>query len=201
MVNLIPDENKLKQLLSETGAVRHGHFEFPSGLHTDTFFQMPLALRYYDNVRRLGVALSRLLRRTPHVASELPHITIVAPASGGIPVAFSVREALAAHQVVWAEKKGADLYFRPYAGIEKGAQCIVVDDIMLTSRTLQKLISLVRENGGRVLAAGVLVDAGIQQPAFDVPFLALIRYQTRSYPNASACELCKQGQPLTKVEF
>ena len=203
MTVLVPDHTRIDRLLTSTGAVRRGHFEFPNGYHVDTFYQMPLALRRYNNVLKLGVALSRLLRRVPGVRAELPHVTIVAVASGGIPVAFSVREALNAHEVVWAEKSGTELYFRPYAGIDSGANCILVDDIMLTSTTLQRLKDLVLASQGRILAVGVLVDAGMQprQPFGDIPFVRLTGYQTRSYASPAECELCKNGVPLEKVRF
>lgn len=202
MTQLIPSEKNIKDLLASSGAIRYGHFEFPNGIHSDTFFQMPLALRHYNNVRHLGVALSRLLRKLPAIRSEIPHVTIVAPASGGIPVAFAVREAINAEQVVWAEKGTEGLYFRPYAGIEEGAKCILVDDIILTSQTLNQLKELVMESKGKVLAIGVLVDAGVKEIPFpDIPFVSLIRYSIRTFPDASSCELCQNRIPLEKVRF
>ena len=202
MTQLIPNDHEIKRLLEQTGAVRNGHFEFPNGYHVDTFFQMPLALRHYNNVRHLGVALSRLLRKIPAIRSELPQVTIVAPASGGIPVAFAVREALNAEQVVWAEKGAEGLYFRPYTGIEPGTQCILVDDIMLTSRTLRQLHEIVSSSGGTILGVGVLVDAGMKEKPFEkTPFIALTQYTVRSFPDAKACEMCRAGKPLERVRF
>lgn len=203
MVLLIPDKEIIHRMLESTGAVRKGHFEIPNGYHVDTFYQMPLALRHFNNILKLGVALSRLLRHVPGIRAELPKITIVAPASGGIPVAFTVREALSAEQVVWAEKSPSELYFRPYAGIESGANCVLVDDIMLTSTTLKRLVNLVEQNQGNILGIGVLVDAGIQTPTSfgNIPFRSLISYQTQSYPNAAECSMCKQGVAVEKIRF
>src|SRR5215510_12672776 len=64
---LIPSPDQVRDLLRETGALRQGHFEFPTGLHSSDYFQMPLAMRYHGNARVLNVALSRLLRREPEV--------------------------------------------------------------------------------------------------------------------------------------
>ncbi|HYL97853.1 MAG TPA: phosphoribosyltransferase, partial [Blastocatellia bacterium] len=80
-----------------------GHVEFPNGIHSTQYFQMPLAMRYHGNARVLNVALSRLLRMEPEVLSALPDCAVVGPAAGGIPVAFGVREALDADQIFWAE--------------------------------------------------------------------------------------------------
>src|SRR5215813_3900349 len=92
-VQLIPSPEQVTDLLRETGALREGHFEFPTGLHSTHYFQMPLVMRYHGNARVLNVALSRLLRMEHEVLAALPHCAIVAPAAGGIPVAFGVREA------------------------------------------------------------------------------------------------------------
>ncbi len=201
-MSLIPSRDEILELLRRTGALRQGHFVLPTGLHTDHFFQMPLAMRYYDNVRRLGVALGRLLRDVPRVTQSLPRCTVVAPASGGIPLAFAVRDALEAEQVVWAEKQGGRLYFRPFTAVQKGDRCILVDDIILTGTTLEQLIRLVWDHGGEILAVGVLVDSGIRPFRPDpIPVVRFVEFQTRSYPDAARCELCRAGVPAVTVKF
>lgn len=62
-------------------------------------FQMPLAFRYYDTARVLAVALSRKFRLEKDISSQLPKVAVISPSSGGIPVAFGVRDALNAEQV------------------------------------------------------------------------------------------------------
>ena len=43
-VQLIPTPEQVSELLGETGALREGHFEFPTGLHSGHYFQMPRAM-------------------------------------------------------------------------------------------------------------------------------------------------------------
>src|SRR5579871_4479487 len=92
-------------VLKESGAIREGHFKLPSGEHTNHYFQMALALRYFNYARRLSVGLSRLLRLVPQVGAQLPKISIVGASIGGLPVAYGVREALQADQIMWVEKQ------------------------------------------------------------------------------------------------
>src|SRR5947208_15275981 len=87
------------QILKKSGACREGHFIYPNGKHTADYFQMPLAFRYYDTARVLAVALSRKFRVARDIASQLPRVAIISPSSGGIPVAFGVRDALSAEQI------------------------------------------------------------------------------------------------------
>src|SRR5512132_4579539 len=98
MVSLIPSPETVMQILKRTGAFREGHFVYPNGKHTAHYFQMPLAFRYYDTARVLAVALSRKFRVDCDISSQLPKVSIISPSSGGIPVAFGVRDAINAAQ-------------------------------------------------------------------------------------------------------
>src|SRR5918993_2525413 len=98
MVELIPSQDSVMQILTKTGAFREGHFIYPNGKHSPHYFQMPLAFRYYDTARVLAVALSRKFRLDRDISSQLPKVAIISPGAGGIPVGFGVREALSAEQ-------------------------------------------------------------------------------------------------------
>src|ERR1043165_5393903 len=102
-MHIIPTQDEVVAVLRETGALRDGHFEYPSGLHSNEYLQVPLAMRYYQHQRTLSVALSRLLRANPEIRAIIPELSIVAPATAGLPVAYGVCEALQAKRVYWAE--------------------------------------------------------------------------------------------------
>src|SRR4030095_17237648 len=108
MVQLIPSQDTVMQILTRTGAFREGHFVYPNGKHSPHYFQMPLAFRYYDTARVLAVALSRKFRLEKDISSQLPKVSIISPSSGGIPVAFGVRDALSAEQIYWAEQENGE---------------------------------------------------------------------------------------------
>src|SRR6266446_9773823 len=114
-MHLLPTQDEVVQILRDTGALRDGHFEYPSGLHSNEYLQVPLAMRYYQHARTLSVGLSRRLRANPEIRAMIPQLSIVAPATGGLPVAYGVCEALRAHQVYWAEKsEGRGMRFRQF---------------------------------------------------------------------------------------
>jgi orotate phosphoribosyltransferase len=197
-VQLIPSPEQVTDLLRETGALREGHFEFPTGLHSSHYFQMPLAMRYHGNARILNVALSRLLRREPEVLAALPNCAIVAPAAGGIPVAFGVREALNADQIFWAEKEDGQYHFRQYLDAE-GLKCILVDDVVRSGKVISIMLKLIRDAGATVVAVGSLVhfnDAHLDTG--DIPYYSLLEVNTHFHEKAE-CPLCRTGQPLHSV--
>ena len=83
-MHLLPTQDEVVQVLRDTGALRDGHFEYPSGLHSNEYLQVPLAMRYYQHTRTLSVGLSRLLRANPEIRAIIPELSVVAPATGGL---------------------------------------------------------------------------------------------------------------------
>jgi orotate phosphoribosyltransferase len=201
-MHLIPTQDEVVALLRETGALRDGHFEYPSGLHSNEYLQVPLALRHYQHQRLLSVGLSRLLRANPEIRAIVPELSIVVPATAGLPVAFGVCESLRAKKVYWAERDHDDqpMRFRQYVEPEPGEQVVLVDDILRTGTKLAELKKLLEANGAVVVGLAVI----IYQPNPDMigfgslPLYYLAKLDARYYADAAHCELCKRGEPVEK---
>ena len=200
MVRLVPSPEEVLSLLRETGALREGHFEYPDGTHSSLFFQIPLAMRYHGNARVLNVALSRLLRSEPDVLSALPDCAIVAPASGGIPVAFGVREALEANQIFWAEKKGDNTYhFRQYQDAS-GLKCILLDDLVRSGNVINYMVDMIQSAGATIIAVATLVHyKKACLKIGKIPYLSLVTVDADFFSQED-CPMCKKGEPLTRAE-
>ena len=202
-MHLIPTEDEVVAVLRETGALRDGHFEYSSGLHSNEYLQVPLALRYYQCQRLLSVGLSRLLRANSEIRAVASEISIVAPATGGLPVAFGVCEAVRAKQVYWAEREHDDepLRFRQYLQPKPGEQVVLVDDILRTGSKLQELKRLLESFGASVIGLAVIVyqpTPGTAQFG-SLPLYYLARLEASYYADAAHCDLCARGAPLQKV--
>src|SRR5450432_918494 len=128
-MHLLPTPEEVVRVLRDTGALRDGHFEYPSGLHSNEYLQVPLAMRYYQHQRLLSVGLSRLLRANAEIRAIVPQLSIVVPATAGLPVAFGVCESLRAQKVYWAERDHdhQPMRFRQYVEPEPGEQVVLVD--------------------------------------------------------------------------
>ena len=200
-MDLIPNEGDVRQVLERTGALRHGHFRHPSGTHSDLYLQIPLAMRHYAESKMLSVALSRLLRKDDNVRRAIPQVSVVVPATGGLPIAFGVSEALRASQTYWAEKNDAgELELRQFLEIHPGERVILVDDILRTGRKLTQLRKLVESAGAKVLALAVLVHQPFENCAefSDLPLFKLLTLEPH-YWQAGKCPLCAQGTPMVDV--
>ena len=197
-MELIPTQDEVIALLRRTGGLRSGYFEYPNGLRTSEYLQVALTMRDFQASNILSVALSRKLRSNSDIRALLPNVSVVAPAVGGLPVAYGVAEALRARKVYWAERDSpADpLHFREFLELEPGEKVILVDDIYRTGTKLSAMKQLVESAGGEVVAVGVIV----QQPApgatefGTLPFYALARLETTYVDSLD-------GVPLTKVRL
>src|SRR5918911_3535356 len=158
-MHLLPTQDEVVRILRDTGGLRDGHFEYPSGMHSNEYLQVPLAMRYYQHQRTLSVGLSRLLRANPEIRAIVPELSIVAPATAGLPVAYGVCEARRAKQVYWAERDNDDdpLRFRQYIHPEPGEQVVLVDDILRTGNKLAELKRMLEAAGATAvrLAVGI----------------------------------------------
>lgn len=205
-MHLVPTQIEVVQLLKETGALREGHFEYSNGLHSNEYLQVPLAMRYYQTAKILSVGLTRQLRANTEIRAIIPQLSIVAPATAGLPVAYGVCEALRAHQVYWAERDNANepQRFRQYMDAVPGEQVLLVDDILRSGRKLAELKKLVESRGAQVVGLAVM----IYQPnpkTIDfspLPFYYLAKLDHATYAqDAASCDLCKRGVPVEKVEI
>lgn len=202
MVELIPSPDAVMQILQRTGAFREGHFVYPNGKHSPHYFQMPLAFRYYDTARVLAVALSRKFRLEKDISSQLPKVAVISPSSGGIPVAFGVRDALNAEQIYWAEQEHGERMFRQYVNQGEVNPCIIVDDIIRSGNAIDETITLVKTLGARVIGCGAIVRFGTAHTEVEgVPVKSLIDFAVQMYDGEQDCPLCKERFPAEQVRF
>jgi orotate phosphoribosyltransferase len=202
MVELIPSQDAVMAILKRTGAFREGHFIYPNGKHSQHYFQMPLAFRYYDTARVLAVALSRKFRLEKDISSQLPKVAVISPSSGGIPVAFGVRDALNAEQIYWAEQEKGERMFRQYVNQGEVNPCIIVDDIIRSGNAIEETIALVKTLGARMIGCGAIVrfDTAPQEVE-DVPVKSLIEFDVTFYDGEHDCPMCKEKLPPEQVRF
>lgn len=202
-MHLVPTHDEVIALLRRTGGLREGHFEYTNGLHADEYLQVALTMRYYEAAKILSVGLSRKLRANSEIRAMIPELSVVAPATGGLPVAYGVGEALRVHQVYWAERDDAHepQRFRQYLQLKRGEKVLLVDDILRSGKKLAELRKLVEDSGGEVVGLAVV----IYQPnpttlLFDpLPFYYLAQLDAVYYKDAASCDLCKRGVPVDKV--
>ena len=202
MVDLIPSPDTVMQMLKRTGAFREGHFVYPNGKHSPYYFQMPLAFRYYDTARVLAVALSRKFRVDRDISSQLPKVAVISPSSGGIPVAFGVRDALNAEQIYWAEQENGKRMFRQYINQGEVNPFIIVDDIIRSGHATEETAELVKALGSRVIGCGAIVKfTSADDQLEDTQIKSLVEFDVQMYDSGEECTDCIKNAPVEHVRF
>lgn len=175
------------EILRDTGAVLEGHFLLTSGRHSDRFIQCAQVLQYPDKAKELCQRLAEQFH-------DFDVETVIGPAVGGIIVAYEVARHLNA-RAIYADKKEGNLVLGRGFRFRPGERTLVVEDVTTTGGSVKKVVDIVRENGGKTVGVGVLVDRTAGKIEYPVPSRSVVQLQVESYLSEE-CPLCKKGIPL-----
>jgi len=190
---------ELLRMLETAGAIRHGHFELSSGLHSGTYVQCALVLQYPRFAERLGQALAALF-------SDARIDAVVSPALGGLIIGQEVARALPPPRdtigggvpAMFVERDASGtMTMRRGFTLQPDQHVLVIEDVWTTGGSTQETIHVVEEAGGRVVAAGALIDRSGGEIEFSVESNALIELKIASY-EPEDCPLCRQGSAAAK---
>jgi orotate phosphoribosyltransferase len=170
-----------------TGALLTGHFRLSSGLHSDRYLQCARLLMFPQRAEAAGRELAALLAG---FGAEL----VVSPALGGLIIGHEVARGLGV-PFLFAERLEGRFTLRRGFHIEPGSRAVVVEDVFTTGKSTREVIDVVNDAGGRVVAAGSIVDRGLPEDALPVPSRSLLMLWVPAWPEGE-CELCRRGIPL-----
>src|SRR6202795_3296134 len=194
---------ELMTMFESAGAIRHGHFELSSGLHSGMYVQCALVLQYPRFAEKLGQNLASLF-------GDLELDAVVSPAMGGLIIGHEVARALpegknssdgpvgAGVPAIFVERDAnGSMTMRRGFSLRTGRRVLVVEDVWTTGGSTREALRVVEEAGGRVVAAGALIDRSGGAVKLGVPAKALLDLEIPSYA-AKDCPLCAEGSVAVK---
>jgi orotate phosphoribosyltransferase len=181
----MPDaKTELERMLEASGALRRGHFQLSSGLHSPAYVQCALLLEDPARARRVGGELAELLR-------DLRPDSVLSPAVGGVIIGHEVAAALSV-PFRFTERKGDAMELRRGFALAAGERVVVVEDVITTGRSTKETMAVAVGPGARVVGVGAIIDRSGGRHGFAVPFSALIAFDLPAY-EAADCPLCAAG--------
>src|SRR5215467_1856743 len=98
---------------------------------------------------------------------------VVSPAIGGIVIGHEAARTLGV-RFLFTERVDGEFALRRGFRIEPGEAAAVVEDVFTTGKSTREVVEAVHAAGGRVVAAGSIVNRGLPEEALPVPFRSLL---------------------------
>ncbi|WP_428897898.1 orotate phosphoribosyltransferase [Parelusimicrobium proximum] len=175
-------------ILQEHGAFIKGHFQLPSGVHSEVYVQTSLAMQHPHIAHKLAKAMSdKFAKKCDAVIAPTPHTSIIAQEVARVRGA----RAIFAEIVDGVMSLGRNFEIKP------GESVLIVDDVAVSGKQISQVCSLIKNAGAKVIGISVLVDRSMGYLPLNVPLRALVSYPLKTY-SESECPLCAIKHPLTK---
>ena len=181
---------RVEEILRDSGALLTGHFLFTSGRHGDKYMQCAKILQ------NPAYAMEMVGHLAAAFAEDAVDI-VISPAVGGLIIGYELARQLGT-TALFAERENGVMTLRRGFEIPAGARVVVAEDVITTGGSVQEVIDIVKNAGGVLVGVGVLVDRSGGTINFGAKIVAAYTASIMSY-EADSCPICAAGDiPLVK---
>ncbi len=181
------------RIFEQHGALLNGHFLLSSGLHSPRYLQCALVLQHPVVAEKLCADLAGKTRSDRRIG-EID--LVIAPALGGVIVAYEVARALGV-RALFTERQDGAMALRRGFQIQPGERALVVEDVVTTGGSTREVMEVVVQHGGKAVAAASLIDRSGGSVDLGVPRHALAVLEAPTY-KPEECPLCRAGSTAIK---
>ena len=179
------DKEEILQEYRDAGALLEGHFKLSSGLHSPMYLQCARVLMDPVRAERLCRVVADKIKAAGHEID-----LVVSPAMGGVVVGYEMARQLGVPGV-FTERVEGEFALRRGFDIPKGAKILMMEDIITTGLSSRECISVIREWGGDVVAAGCLIDRSNGSAEVGAPVYALLAMEIPVYESTNLPDTLK----------
>ncbi len=146
------DKNNLIQLLTTNQVIQFGKFTLASGRESDYYVDIKKAITDPQILSQIGKMIASKI-----AGSKVDKVA--GPALGAVPIATAVSLASGIPMLmIRKSKKGYGTSKLIEGDLANGDQVVVVEDVTTTGNSLLKAVNAVKDNGGVMVRALVVVD-------------------------------------------
>jgi orotate phosphoribosyltransferase len=185
-------DSTILDYLRRDGLLRHGHFRFRSGRHSEVLLDRDRLLTDPVAASRMGYALAKRFF-IDHVA------TVASPSIWGAGLAQWVAYFLDPRaKVVYATRRDDRLTIADnLAGLIKEQRVLLVDNLIISGETLTSFAAEVEAMGAEVIGLGTLWNSSESTIAGHQVF-GLLNTRFEAYPPEN-CPICAAGGPAAQT--
>lgn len=185
--------------LEEIGSVyTEKHFVYASGKHGSGYINMDPLFTQTELGKEVGLELIK-----PFMGK---FETVAGPATGGIVLAQWTANASSSQEApvasVWADKIGNKQFDFERGGFKdqiKGKNVLVVEDLLTTGGSVEKVCRLVERYGGNIVGVSVVCNrGGVNAEDLGVPRLEALTSVSFEAQDPESCKLCKRSVPIVE---
>jgi orotate phosphoribosyltransferase len=186
--------DEVMQEFRASKALLEGHFILSSGLRSSLYLQCALVLKDPARAARLCAALVETIPSDMRAQIEM----VISPAMGGVIVGYEMARSLKV-DTMFTERVDGQFALRRGFEIPAGAKVLMMEDVITTGLSSRECIACINAHGGKVIAAGALVDRSNGKADVGVPIYALLKLDVPSYaadnlpPSLAAVPAIKPG--------
>ena len=168
-----------------------GHFVMPSGFHSQTYIQTSLLLQHPNLAQRIAGALADKFTKNADVIMALTPSNSV--------LAQEVARVRGVRAIFASKDEQGEMILKHNFTIKEGENVLIVDDVAVSGRKINRAIDLVSRLKGNVIGVGVIVDRSMGYLPLTVPLRSLLAYPMQTF-TAKECPLCAAKIPFTELD-
>ena len=177
-------------VLQEHGAILDGHFQLPSGFHSQTYIQTSIVLQYPTIAQKIAKEMAEKFSQNIDV--------VISPNPAVIGLGQEIARIKNARSIFTEKVEGIMVLKRNFK-INENESVLIVDDVFSTGKICSQVISLVRNYKAKVIGIAAIIDRSTGElPFLNVPVRALASYPLELFTSDN-CPLCKKAIPITTI--
>lgn len=180
-------DNKIIDVLKETGALLEGHFLLSSGRHSSRYCQCAKLLQYPDKAEKVINSIIEKIK-------DMDINKVIGPAMGGILVAYEVGKQLG-KPAMFTERVNGIMELRRGFEIKKGEKILITEDVVTTGKSSYETAEIIKDMGGEVVGIACIVDRSIEHIKY--PVFSAVKLEIETFEPEN-CPLCRQNIPFVK---